>query len=55
MEKSNEPIYKTQTKNEAKRLRAITKWGAIKKSPILLLQYWKKLPFLKSNKNYFAF
>ena len=30
--------------------RAITKWGAIEKSPIL-----EKLPFLKGNKYYFAF
>ena len=34
--------------------RAITKWGAIEKSPILQSQYWKKLSFLKGNKNYFA-
>ena len=39
--RSHEPIYKTHIKIEAKRLRAITKWGAIEKSPILLLQYWK--------------
>ena len=25
--------------------RAITKWGAIEKSPILLLQYWKVSQF----------
>jgi hypothetical protein len=55
-EKSYEPIYKTHTKIEAKRLRvttfaikkvgrAITKWGAIEKSPILLSQYWKNTTF----------
>ena len=38
--RSHEPIYKTNTKNEAKGLRAITKGGAIEKSSILLLQYW---------------
>ena len=38
--RSHEPIYKTYTKIEAKELRAITKGGAIKKSPILLSQYW---------------
>ena len=32
-------------KIEAKRLRAITKWGAIEKSPILLSQYWKNYYF----------
>ena len=32
--------------------RPITKRGAIEKIPILLLE---KLPFLKGNKNYFAF
>ena len=34
--------------------RAINKWGAIEKSniPIAILE---KLPFLKSNKNYFVF
>ena len=40
--RSNEPIYKTDTSNEAKRLRATTVvWGAIKKSQIFLSQYWK--------------
>ena len=29
--RSQEPIYKTHTKIEAKRLRATTKWGAIEK------------------------
>ena len=37
---SNGPIYKTYTKNGAKGFRAITKGGAIEKSPILLSQYW---------------
>ena len=42
--RSHEPIYKTHTNIEAKRLRAttfaiaITKWGERKKSPILLSQ-----------------
>ena len=50
--RSYEPIYKTHTKIEAKKLRAITfagraitKWGAIEKSSILLSQYWKKYHF----------
>ena len=49
--RSHEPIYNTHTKIEAKRLgattfgRAITKWGAIEKSPILLSQYWKNHHF----------
>ena len=43
--RSHEPIYKTHTKNEAKRLRAITKWEAIEKSPILLSQYLKNHQF----------
>ena len=55
--RSHEPIYKTHTKNKAKRLRAttfaialkvgreITKWGAIEKRPILLSQYWKNYHF----------
>ena len=30
--------------------RAITKWGAIEKSPILLLQYWKNYHFLRVTK-----
>ena len=34
--------------------RAITKWGAIEKSPILLSQFLEKLPFLKV-KFFFAF
>ena len=48
--RSHEPIYKTYTKIEAKGVRAklcyrkvgraITKVGAIEKSPILLSQYW---------------
>ena len=38
--RSHEPIYKTYTKIEAKVLRAITKGGAIEKSPILLPQFW---------------
>ena len=43
-EKSHEPIYKTYTKVKAKILkakvgRAITKWGAIEKSPILLSNF----------------
>ena len=38
--------YKTHRKVGS----VITKWGAIEKSPIL-----EKLPFLKGNKNYFAF
>ena len=29
-------------KDEAKKIRSITEWGAIEKSPILLLQYCKK-------------
>ena len=37
--RSYEPIYKINTKIEAKGLRAITKWGAIVKIPILLSQY----------------
>ena len=37
--RSHEPIYKTYSKIEAKGLRAITKWGAIEKSAILLSQY----------------
>ena len=39
------PIYKTYTKNEANRLRATTKGGAIEKSAILLSQYWKNSQF----------
>ena len=35
-------------------LRVITLQGAIEKSPILLSQYWKKVPVLKGNKNYFV-
>jgi hypothetical protein len=30
--------------------RAITKWGAIEKSPILLSQYWKIYHFLRVTK-----
>ena len=31
---------------------AITKWGAIEKSPILLSQYWKNYHFLRVTKIY---
>ena len=43
--RSHEPIYKTHTKIEGKRLRATTYAIAI----------LEKLPFLKGNKNYFVF
>ena len=33
-------MYITDKKNEAKRLRAITKWRATEKSPIFS-QYWR--------------
>ena len=36
-------------------LGVITLQGAIEKSPMLLSQYWKKIPFLMGNKSYFAF
>ena len=67
---SHKPIYKPDTKYEAKRLRlsdnfcyrnvrrAITKWGTIEKSPILLSQYWKIEHYdidRVTTKNYFAF
>jgi hypothetical protein len=44
-EKSHEPIYKTYTKIEVKRLRATT----------FAIAILEKLPFLKGNKIYFAF
>ena len=43
--RSHEPIYKTHTKIKAKRLRATT----------FAIAILEKLPFLKDNKNYFAF
>ena len=53
--RSHEPIYKTHTKKSKeiksdnlcyrKAGRVITRWGAIEKSPILLLQYWKNYHF----------
>ena len=43
--RSHGPIYKTDTKNEAKWLRAITNWGSREKSPILLSQYMKNYHF----------
>ena len=39
----------SNTKIEAKR-RAINKWGAIEKSPILLPQYWENDHFYKVSK-----
>ena len=35
--------------------RAITKWGAIKKCPILLSQYWKNYHFKRETKIIFHF
>ena len=37
-----------------KRLRAITLQGALEKSSILLLQYWKNEQIVSTTKNYFA-
>ena len=51
--RSHEPIYKTHTKIEAKRLRAITNWGAIEKSNIAIA-ILKKLKNFKGNKNCFS-
>jgi hypothetical protein len=41
----HEPIYKTYTKIEAKRLRAITKGGTKEKSPIL--QYYVEIELIQ--------
>ena len=49
-EKSNKLIYKTYIKNEAKRLRAISIWGAIQKLPKLLLQFGKISIFIRYQK-----
>ena len=43
--RSFEPIYKTHTKIEAKRLRVTT----------FAISKLERLPFLKGNKNYFTF
>ena len=45
LKRSHEPIYKTHAKIEAKRLRATA----------FAITIMEKLPFLKGNRNYFAF
>ena len=41
--------------NESKVGRAISKWGVIEKSPILLSQYWKINIFMMNQKNILSF
>ena len=46
MNQSTKLIQKLKQRDKERQHLAITKWGGIEKSSILLSQYWKKLPAL---------